>query len=443
MKKPHPFGILCPALLTLALVVLLTPRASSRGGAFRAAAVKVDITPDRPQQLLGYGARVSDGVHMPIHHRILALDDGRRKMVLVSTEVCLVSPSEYDRVAALVEEAHGIAPIDFLWTATHTHSAPELGPPGMGAVYLPQRYTHEYDRAYADEVATKLVDGIGEALAALQPARLGVGFGSAEANINRRERTPQGKIRLGRNPGGPVDRKIGVLKFASRDSDEPIASVANYAIHATVLGGKNRLVSGDAPGVVSAYVEERTGVPLLFINGAAGNIAPVYSVFPTPGEGRIDEFETLLGDPILAALDAIVGYRDSPSLFPEEVRFETPRKEGLGWPSDMTAYATVGKTGGPQVHMPCRSLRIDDDILVWTAPVELFCEISNAVRETSPFPFTFYFGYTNGWFGYLPTEEAFREGGYESTVVTPFTPAVERRFVDFVKAHVRDRFGKR
>ncbi len=441
--NPRSLRSLLPVLLALALAVVLISRASSRTGAFRAAAVKIDITPDRPQQLLGYGARVSEGIHTPIHHRILALDDGRRKMVLVSTEVCLVSPSEYDRVAALVQEAHGIAPIDFLWTVTHTHSAPELGPPGMGAVYMPQRYTHEYDRAYADEVTKKLLDGIGQTLAALQPARLGVGFGTAEANINRRERTPDGKIRLGNNPQGPVDRKIGVLKFVKRDSDELIASVANYAIHATVLGGKSLLISADAPGVVSDHVEGKTGAPLLFINGAAGNVAPIYSVFPTPEEGRIDEFKTRLGDPVLAALDAIASYRDSPTLHPEEIRFETPRKEGLGWAPDMDAYTRDDEAGAPLVRMPCRSLRIDDDILIWTAPVELFCEISNSVRDASPFPFTFYFGYTNGWFGYLTTAAAFDEGGYESTVVTPFTPAVERRFTDLITDHVKGRFEAR
>jgi uncharacterized glyoxalase superfamily protein PhnB len=43
---------------------------------FRAAAVKVDITPKTPQWLMGYGARQSTGVHDPIFHRIAALDDG-------------------------------------------------------------------------------------------------------------------------------------------------------------------------------------------------------------------------------------------------------------------------------------------------------------------------------------------------------------------------------
>ncbi len=439
MKPPSPLRFLSPLFVATLAWILVSPIQSS-ADTFRAAAVKLDITPDRPQQLLGYGARVSNGVHTPIHHRILALDDGHRKMVIVATEVCLISPSEYDRVAAMVEKTHGIDRIHFLWTVTHTHSAPELGPPGMGAIYLPDRYTHDYDHAYADEAAKKLLDGIGQALASLQPARLGVGFGVSEANINRRERTPEGKIRLGRNPQGSVDRKIGVLKFVKRDSDELIAAIANYAIHATVLGGKNLLISADAPGVVSEHVEGKSGAPLLFVNGAAGNLAPIYSVFPTPAEGRIEEFKTLLGDPILQTLGSISSYRDTPKLHPEEFFFETPRKAGLGWPGDLANYTRDGESGAPQVRMSCRSLRIDQDILIWTAPVELFCEISNAVRDTSPFPHTFYFGYTNGWFGYLPTEVAFAEGGYESTLVTPFTPAVEQAFTRLIRAHVREQF---
>src|SRR5688572_29783891 len=61
---------------------------------FRAATVKVDITPNTPKQLLGYGARLSTGIHDRIHHRIIALDDGVTQFFLVSSEICLMSPSE-------------------------------------------------------------------------------------------------------------------------------------------------------------------------------------------------------------------------------------------------------------------------------------------------------------------------------------------------------------
>ena len=69
-------------------------------------------------------------------------------------------------------------------------------------------------------------------------------------------------------------------------------------------------------------------------------------------------------------------------------------------------------------------------------PLELFCEISNEVRDRSPFPFTFYYGYTNGWLGYLPTEEEWKYGGYEVDVVSPYTPAMGRSLTEAVSAYM-------
>ena len=91
------------------------------------------------------------------------------------------------------------------------------------------------------------------------------------------------------------------------------------------------------------------------------------------------------------------------------------------------------------IRIPVRFMRIDD-LMLWGAPVELFCEISMAVREASPFRNTFYFGYTNGWIGYLPTAEGFREGGYEPTT-SPFTEKAEDDFrrgvINQIKAMAR------
>ena len=56
-------------------------------------------------------------------------------------------------------------------------------------------------------------------------------------------------------------------------------------------------------------------------------------------------------------------------------------------------------------------------------------EISMNVRDHSPYPHTFYFGYANGWLGYLPTRQAFAEGGYE-TQTNPFTDQVENNLTN-------------
>lgn len=386
---------------------------------FRASVIKINITPDNSQYLLGYNARKSTGVHDSIYHRIIAFDDGTTQFFLVSTEICIISPAEYDRVASKIKDQLGISPMNLWWSATHTHSAPECGKSGLDKVFMGERYQHEVDSVYTEFVEQKLIDGIRKARAQLSSARLGVGWGFSQANINRRAKDVDGKASLGLNPDGPVDRRIGLLRIEKEDGTL-MALIANYPIHGTVMGGENLLISGDAPGIVSAYVEEKTGAPLIFINGAAGNIAPIYSVYPTPESGHLGEFRVLLGDKILDANRKISTTTKEVILSSGAITVETPRKAGLAWPSHFGNYTRTTNTGVNLVRLPIRFLRINEDIAIWSAPVELFCEISNEIRERSPFPYTFYYGYTNGWLGYLLTEEEYKYGGYEPTV-SPYT----------------------
>ncbi|HEY7306747.1 MAG TPA: hypothetical protein VH601_21665, partial [Bryobacteraceae bacterium] len=77
-----------------------------------------------------------------------------------------------------------------------------------------------------------------------------------------------------------------------------------------------------------------------------------------------------------------------------------------------------------------------NDALIWSAPVELFCEMAITVRNQSPFAHTFYFGYANGWFGYLPTSKAFFEGGYEPKT-SPFTADAEQDLLKAVVTYIQ------
>ena len=110
---------------------------------FRAAVVKVDITPKTPQWLLGYGPRQSTGVHDPIYTRVIVIDDGHTPFILAVSDICLFSPGLYDDVAAELQRTTGIPRKQFWWSVTHTHSAPEVGPPAMSKVFLANRFNHE------------------------------------------------------------------------------------------------------------------------------------------------------------------------------------------------------------------------------------------------------------------------------------------------------------
>jgi Neutral/alkaline non-lysosomal ceramidase, N-terminal len=396
----------------------------------RAAAAKVDITPRNSQWLLGYQARQSDGVLDHIYHRVLALDAGGTPFYLISTDVCLFSPSFHDAVMRELQTRTGVDPAHVWWSVTHTHAAPELGPPDMYKVLL-GRSDHEWDREYTKLVVDALIEAVKTAHDTLEPARLSVATTAANANINRRARDVDGKTSLGLNPDGPVDRQVNLIRV-QRPDGSPIALVVNYAMHGTVMSGQNLKISGDAPGVVAAYVEEQLGGTVLYINGAAGNIAPIYSVYADPSSGHLSQFRVLLGDRVISAVRAMPSGTDRVVIRHARQVVETPRRADLSWPDEMATYATNDRQ---RLRLPLRFVAINDNV-IWSAPVEMFCEIAMGIRERSPFKQTFYFGYTNGWFGYLPTARGFDEGGYEPRT-SPFTSQVESDLTTAVNGFLR------
>jgi hypothetical protein len=65
-------------------------------------------------------------------------------------------------------------------------------------------------------------------------------------------------------------------------------------------------------------------------------------------------------------------------------------------------------------------------------PGEPFVEIALAIREASPLEFTAVAGYAESYIGYIPTDRAFRNGGYEIgpgawSRVAPGSEAIVRR----------------
>lgn len=427
------------ASLTIGMSHLACSQNRNIGRTFRAAVVKVNITPQTPQWLRGYNPRESTGILDSLYHKIVVLDDGSMQFYLISSDVLGIPVPEYDRIADMIKKKMGIDPANFWWSTTHTHSAPEIATHFNGISFpaMANRSRlaaqHKVDTAYTAWFERQLMKGMMEARRNLAPARFGVGWGFSQANINRRAIDVDGKASLGLNPDGEVDRKIGLMRI-DREDGRPMVLIANYAIHGTVLGQENTLISGDAPGVVAQYVEEKSGAPMLFINGAAGDLAPIYSVYPNPNAGHLKQFRVLLGDRILEANASIVATSENITLKAGSVSVETPMREEVIWGDDIAKYART-TSGKRFVRLPIRFLKINSDVAIWSAPLEIFCKISNEVRAGSPFPYTFFFGYTNGSLGYLPDEAAWKRGGYEPGV-SAFTPQAHKDVREAVLAYL-------
>ena len=105
------------------------------------------------------------------------------------------------------------------------------------------------------------------------PARLSYGVGRAHFALNRREPTPTG-IRLGKNPAGPTDESVPVLRVEDEDG-KSLAVVFGYACHNTTLRPDMMEIDADYAGYAQDRVEaDHPGAVALFVTGCAGDADP-------------------------------------------------------------------------------------------------------------------------------------------------------------------------
>jgi len=214
----------------------------------------VDITGPVGATLGGYGGRThgASGIHDPLCVRTLVLADGTTSIVLAVCDLVGVSARLVERARALIAAECGIPPQNVCIAATHTHDGPED----------PIR---RRESNYVNDTARKIAGSVHIARAAMQPVTLKLG--TAEVSTISQNR---------RDPQGPIETRAKVLLAAPEGAGAPVATLVNYACHATVLERDNYLYTADYPGATTAFLERTLGGVAVFLQGAAGDINPVW-----------------------------------------------------------------------------------------------------------------------------------------------------------------------
>ncbi len=379
---------------------LVLAGSSTAAGTLRAGWAHIDITPTEPVTLAGYSSRkeVSRGVHDPLAARVLAFESGGQRLVLVSTDNLGFYAGTVESTRAAILEACKLKPAELFLCAIHTHSAPSLT--------LDEKSGHPNNVRYTRGLQGRLVEVVRTALEGLAPAELGFGSGSSPVGVNRREtvREKDGTTRivLGRNPGGPCDPEVQVLKVAAAGGT-PAAVLFAYATHSTSLGPKNLIVSGDVHGLAEQFVEKNLGADLIApgFAGASGDIDPWYRVLPGFNTNNGWMPETVLMGTMLGEEVAVVSQRlaCSPDHGPVRGLMRTLQLPGKGTEAASAPFnVTVGRVG---------------EIAFVGLGGEVFSQIGKAIKSGSPFRHTLIFTHCNGTAGYVPTAPSYPEGGYE------------------------------
>lgn len=224
--------------------------------ALLAGASTIDITPAHPVQMDGYGGRSIpfEGVHDPIFARALVLDDGDSACAIIGCDLLGIHPQITAEIRERISKETGIAAEAILLAATHSHA----GPYGLRSGMFGQ-----LNQPLADALVDSVVGAVVSAYQDRQPATLKLGQATVDTvSMNRR------------HPDWPIDPALQLLLIDGERG--PIATLLNFACHATIMDGKNLQLSAEFPGAACRLVQEQTGAPAVYLNGACGNVNPVW-----------------------------------------------------------------------------------------------------------------------------------------------------------------------
>ncbi|MGD8786061.1 MAG: neutral/alkaline non-lysosomal ceramidase N-terminal domain-containing protein, partial [Phycisphaerales bacterium] len=219
----------------------------------QAGTAKVDITPEKPVKMAGYASRkeLSTGVHDPLSARAIAFENNGKRLVLVSADIIGFYGKTGNHLRNVILDEFQLEPSELFLSAIHTHSGPIMT--------IDKENGHPNNLEYTEGLKDKLIEVIRKALDNTEPVNIGTGVGYSPVGINRRElqfdSEGNSSVRLGRNPYGTTDKDVLVLKMA-KPNGQTVAALFDYATHATCLGGKNYVISGDVLGLAEQFVEK-------------------------------------------------------------------------------------------------------------------------------------------------------------------------------------------
>jgi neutral ceramidase len=273
-------------------------------GTFQVGAAKVDITPMPGYPMAGFaaGGRISRGVWTRLYARAICFEDMQgRSMTLVSCDLWAIPGGLGDRVAELVAIKYNVPQLgreQIVLAATHTHNGP--GNYATSVLYnLFASPKQGFDQDLFDFLSHRIAGAIAQAwqsrtqAALIRSEMVLTGIGRNRSMGAFLQNGPSAQALLMQNSSVPncvtsfpaggvsacraIDPTLTVIRAVPMPltpNAKPIAVVAFYAVHPTVMGSSTEVYTSDIFGVATTTLEHELGSSVVAVfNGAEGDVS--------------------------------------------------------------------------------------------------------------------------------------------------------------------------
>ncbi len=380
---------------------------------------QVDITPDYPVRLSGFGFRrtESEGVTQPIWAKALAisLDKSSPPVVLITVDNLGIPATMFDEVAKRLANQTGLERSRLAINSSHTHTAPMLRgvAPTLFSGPIPDEHWQRIDR-YTAELTDKLTSVAIAALNDRAPARLSWGIGSVKFAINRRTK------------GGPVDHDFPLL-VVKRIDGVIRAIYVNYACHCVTLS--NNKISGDWAGYAQDLVQRDFPKAIAMVsigcgadqNPSSGVTGDKSDIALQQGAEIAAEVKRMLGG-FLAPVQGVISSSLKPITLdfadhPSQAEWEEKAKknDAAGYHARVQLERLArGESPQKTLNYPITTWSFGDSLAMVFLPGEVVVDYSRRLKRELDGGRLWINAYANDSPCYIPSERVLKEGGYEA-----------------------------
>jgi putative membrane-bound dehydrogenase-like protein len=456
-RKRNKFRSTLSAIAATLLLSGALPQVSTaaEGDLHQVGAAAVDITPDYPVRLSGYGSRRTafDSVEQRIWAKALAIGDDKAPAILLTVDNCGISATMRAAVLKRLQAKVQISNERFAIASSHTHSAPMIDGvlPNLFSTDIPAEHQASI-RRYTADLTDRLVDVSLNALKNRKPAKLDWGIGEAGFGANRRTK------------GGPSDHDLPALRVTS-PKGKLRAALVSYACHCTTLGGAFNRVCGDWAGYAQdEFQKDNPGVVFMVAIGCGADQNPILRNAPNDGLDYAKQhgkeisaktkalFASGKLTPLTSALDCKTADTTLEFLPRTRAEWETRAKNARANISyhakKNLARLDRGETLQASLPYMVQSWSFGDELAMVFLPGEVVVDYSLRLKREFDPRRIWVNAYANDVPCYIPSERILREGGYEgeSSMVyydrpNKFRPGLEEKIVAAVRQTVPKEFA--